>query len=78
MSYGFDVEINKIRVGVVCTTNLVLNEDISRGLNGECVLHGEGEYVTGYSYFTYDENELEMTDYIRGYVEGQIKLFERK
>jgi hypothetical protein len=78
MSYGFDAEIRKTRIGVVCVANEVLNESIAKELNGECVLHGEGEYVNGYTYLTYDEEELEMINYIRGYLEGHIRCFELK
>ncbi len=78
MSYGFDAEIRITRIGVVCVANDVLNKSIAKELSGECVLHGEGEYVSGYTYLTYDEDELEMINYIRGYLEGHIRCFELK
>ena len=78
MSYGFDAEIRKTRIGIVYVANEVMNDSIAKKLNGECVLNGEGEYVNGYTYLTYDEEELEMIDYIRGYLEGHIRCFELK
>lgn len=78
MSYCLDVEIDRVRVGVVIAAEIVLNKDITGALSGECVLHGDGEYVCGYTYITYDEDELELVDYIRGYLEGQIRCFELK
>lgn len=78
MSYCFDAEIDRVRVGVVIAAEMVLNKDITKALSGECVLHGEGEYVCGYTYITYDEDELELVDHIRGYLEGQIRCFELK
>ena len=78
MIYAFDSGIRKTHIGVVSVANEVLNESITKELSGECVLHGEGEYVNGYTYLTYDEDELEMINYIKGYLEGHIKCFELK
>jgi hypothetical protein len=78
MSYSFETEIDRMRVGVVIAAEIVLNESIAKDLSGECVLHEDGEYVCGYTYITYDEDELELVDYIRGYLDGQIRCFELK
>jgi len=78
MSYGFGDEIRKTRIGVVSVGNEVLNESIATELNGECALDGAGDYVNGYTYLTYDEDELEMINYIRRYLEGHIRCFELK
>ena len=76
MSHSFDAEIRKTRIGSICVANDFLNKSIAKKLSGECVLHGDGEYVSGYTYLTYDEDELEMIHYIRGYLEGHIRCFE--
>lgn len=78
MSYCFDEAIDKVRVGRVLAAEVVLNDSITKALSGECVLHGEGEYVCGYTYITYDEDELDLVDYIKGYLEGHIRCFELK
>jgi len=74
--YGFSSEICRTRIGVVCEANDLLNRSIFRRLSGECVLHGEDEYVTGYTYLTEDEDEMKMVSYIRGYLEGHIRCLD--
>jgi hypothetical protein len=78
MSYAFESELTKLKVGVVCVAEQVLNENIAKVLGGDCVLHSDGEYVTGYTYITDDESELELVDKIAVYLKSEIAKFELK
>ena len=72
MIYDFYYELRKNRIVHQCVPNVVFKENITKELGDEFVLNGDGENLA------YDEEEFEIVNYIRGYLQGNIRCCELK
>jgi|GEM_PF-3662224 len=75
LTVSFDGKLRKMHFANVSNLEKKLNEEFSSFLNGELILHAEGDVVDGFTYITDDLTEVRDAVFISRYIREEITSF---